>query len=187
MKLFFIGPPAAGKTVVAQDMANRYGLHHLSSGEIARNLAERDEYIKNTLAAGNYAPADVMDRVMLTHILAVREPQAIDGYPRYFEQLLDIVTLCDTESLSFVVLTCDEDVLRARHAERGKLDVGEFDARMKRYHDKTAPMVNWLKRHRRTFEVSTSQFNRPDVTRLVTEKVNEMNGYPNNIPLVKVW
>ncbi len=185
MKIFLVGPPAGGKTVTGQDLAGRYGLDHLSSGDVARVLGNSDPKIAEALKRGEFIPPAQMDSLMLGHLLTTGH-QVIDGYPRYFEQLADINTHFNAKECSFVVVSCPEAVIRERHAARGRAESGDIDDRLQRYREFTQPMVKWLERYSRTVWVSTYDNNRADVVRIITDGINRMNGFNAGLPLRKV-
>jgi adenylate kinase len=92
--LIFLGPPGSGKGTQADKLRDRYGLFHLSSGELFReHIARRTELglkVKDILARGALVPDDLTVAMVMER---VREPDTergvvFDGFPRTREQAL---------------------------------------------------------------------------------------------------
>jgi adenylate kinase len=96
MKNFIIfGAPGAGKGTQAKLLAEKYGLIHLSSGEILRKeikSGELGDKIKKYLAAGRLVPGKVINQIMAK---AIRQHQrargfVFDGFPRTVTQAKEL-------------------------------------------------------------------------------------------------
>lgn len=175
-KVFFVGAPASGKTTTARDFALEHGMHHLSSGDVARAIAKTDDKIRQALERGEYIPPEKMDRLMMSLINENRNiAVVIDGYPRYFEQLADILANFPSWSCSFVVVECPIGELARRHDERGRYTTGSFDDRIHRYMEQTHPMVKWLKKYKRSVSVSTFGYSRSEVIQRVNSSIMLMD------------
>lgn len=87
MKLVLIGPPGSGKGTQAQKLKERYGVPHLSSGDILRaQVAAGTEFgkkIKHYMDRGEIGPAELITEVVLDH-LSRQCPGGfiLDGFPR---------------------------------------------------------------------------------------------------------
>lgn len=88
-----IGGPATGKGTRSQILADALNIPHISTGDILREISQKDEKIKQKLSKGELISDDVM-----TDLLYNRLNQkdcdngfVLDGYPRTLEQaeLLD--------------------------------------------------------------------------------------------------
>jgi adenylate kinase len=88
MMVVFLGPPGAGKGTQAARLATKYGLPHISTGDMLR-AAVKDgtplgERVNGIMAAGELAPDDVMLEVVEDRL---GKPDCsggtvLDGYPR---------------------------------------------------------------------------------------------------------
>lgn len=154
--LILIGPPGAGKGTQAKLIAERYGIPHISTGEIFRaNVAAGTDLgleAKKFMDRGEYVP-DAVTNAMVRNRLA--EPDTdpgflLDGYPRTLEQVgeLDIILSDLGKQLESVVeITADvEEVtqrLLARAAKEGRADDTEevIRRRMVVYAEQTEPIV----------------------------------------------
>ena len=88
MKLVLLGPPGAGKGTQAQRLKERYGLAHLSTGDMLRGAVAAGTAVgreaKAIMDAGRLVPDDVINRLVDERI---DEPDSaagfiLDGFPR---------------------------------------------------------------------------------------------------------
>lgn len=148
-----IGPPNSGKSLVGEALgAMLPDAHWFSGGEVARTFAARFAQVQAALNRGDFVPPEIMDRAMVNRIHEERERYrhvVVDGYPRYFEQLLDLALMDGPQNLAVVVLMADPDTLERRNLERGRSDTHAHQDRMRFYRERTQPMVDWIENRRR--------------------------------------
>ncbi len=87
MKLVLIGPPGSGKGTQALKLKKKYGIPHLSSGDVLRaQVAAGTEFgkkIKVYMDRGEIGPAELITEVILYHLEAECPGGFIlDGFPR---------------------------------------------------------------------------------------------------------
>ena len=91
MRIALFGPPGAGKGTQAQRLVERYGLAHVSTGEIIRAAItaetpvglEAQKYVKN----GQLVPDEVVRRLAEAALAALGcDDFILDGYPRTVQQ-----------------------------------------------------------------------------------------------------
>jgi adenylate kinase len=93
MRLIFVGPPGAGKGTQATKLAERFGIAHVSTGDLFRAAVREgtplgkkaDGYMK----AGQLVPDDVTIAMLLERIAkpdAARAGFLLDGFPRTIGQ-----------------------------------------------------------------------------------------------------
>ena len=141
MQIFFIGPPGCGKSTLAEAVARRLGFPLQSSGEIARLVAEVDEDWGDVLASGNMADRVTMDYLFIR--LMAMGPAVFDGYPRYRDQLIDVLTR--GKDPIFVWVDADFELCKERMVQRGR--TGEdIRARLSTYYRETKPIVDRFRR-----------------------------------------
>jgi adenylate kinase len=92
MRLLLLGPPGAGKGTQAERIAARYGIPHLSTGDMLREAVAADTEVgrraKSIMDAGRLVPDDVMIRLVAERIA---QPDCasgfiLDGFPRTLAQ-----------------------------------------------------------------------------------------------------
>jgi len=152
--VFVLGGPGSGKGTQCQKLVERYGLVHLSAGDLLR--AEQSsgsalaDMINTYIKEGQIVPAAVTVELLLK---AMRESGKfqflIDGFPRNLENLEVWNTLTNsTHSVEGVLFfDCPEDVMTNRILERGKSS-GRVDdnleaihKRFRTFRDSTMPII----------------------------------------------
>lgn len=89
MNIVLLGSPASGKGTQAELLCQKFGLYHLSTGEIARKIAETDERIKKIIDSGELIPHEEMTMYVINFLS--KEKQNLDnilfeGFPRFIPQ-----------------------------------------------------------------------------------------------------
>jgi adenylate kinase len=143
MKLVLLGPPGAGKGTQAERIEQRYGLAHLSTGEMLREAVaagtEVGRQAKGIMAAGRLVPDDLIIRLVEERI---SQPDCargfvLDGFPRTLRQAeaLDMLLARRGQKLDAVVeIAVDDDALVERIA--GRFSCAKCGAG---YHDRFKP------------------------------------------------
>lgn len=160
MNIVIFGAPGSGKGTQSEKLIERYGLHHISTGQLLRDNIARGTHlgkVANTyISNGNLIPdklmLEVLEEYFQTHP-GIRETGVIfDGFPRTIPQaeaLSEMLAKLGTEIHAVVGLEVDEDELVRRMIERGK-ESGRADDkletiknRLEVYHNQTAPLLEY--------------------------------------------
>ncbi len=157
--VILFGPPGSGKGTQSEKLVDKYGLIHLSTGNILReeiknNTAlglEARQYIDN----GQLVPDAVVIGMIRSALAAQPDAEGFlfDGFPRTVAQAeaLDVLLAENHEEINIVLaLEVGEEELVARLLNRGKTsgrsdDINEevVRARILEYEDKTAPVAGY--------------------------------------------
>lgn len=91
MRIALFGPPGAGKGTQAKKLSQRYGLSHISTGEILRSAIRRETPVgleaKKFMTAGKLVPDDVVRKLAEDAIAEQGYDRfVLDGYPRTVQQ-----------------------------------------------------------------------------------------------------
>ena len=125
MKLIFLGPPGAGKGTQCKRIVEKYGVVHLSSGDILR--AERTantelgKKAQSYMDSGQLVPDDVIIGMMIKAMKKASSGYVLDGFPRTTVQgeELDKALNAAGEKINAVVnMHVDDSVLSARMTGR---------------------------------------------------------------------
>ena len=90
--IMFIAPPAAGKGTQAELVVEKYGIPHISTGDILREISKEDseigKYVQETLASGKLVKDDITYQLVEDRLgkKDCHKGFIIDGFPRSIDQ-----------------------------------------------------------------------------------------------------
>lgn len=141
-----IGAPCSGKSTIGKKLAKLFGYTYVSSGDIARSIANSREEIDN-LNAGCMADEDSM-RMAILQVLSSTDDVVLDGFPRFLDQfkwfMTMVVSRCDS-SILFIEIQSHYTLCALRACNRGRSDDKSIEARVKWYEENTVPMIQYIK------------------------------------------
>lgn len=158
MRLLLIGAPGSGKGTQAVRLAERFGITHISSGDLLRQHV-RDQTpigltIKEYVDAGDLVPDGVVMDMLYKPVVAATEQggYVLDGFPRTVEQAeaaYDVAHKLGAEVKASIHLDVptDELVRRLLARSRGSEDSAEvIEHRLQVYRSKTLPLLDYYAR-----------------------------------------
>jgi len=161
LNLVLFGPPGAGKGTQSHKLIEKYGLIHLSTGDLLRSQISQGTALgieaKKLMDAGILVPDEIVIG-MISHKLDESKGAKgfiFDGFPRTVAQAeaLDSLLKAKNSRISgMIALEVTDDELEHRLLLRGKESGRPDDAnpevirkRIKEYNDKTAPVAGFYK------------------------------------------
>ncbi len=161
LNLVLFGPPGAGKGTQSHKLIEKYGLIHLSTGDLLRGEISQGTALgleaKKLMDEGMLVPDAVVIGMISNKLDANRDAEGFifDGFPRTVAQAeaLDDLLKSKGEAISaMIALEVDDEELEHRLLLRGR-DSGRTDdanpevirKRIKEYNDKTDPVANFYK------------------------------------------
>ena len=166
MRIVLLGPPGAGKGTQAQGIVERFGILHLSTGEMLRAATQTETGIgctvKQFMAEGKLVPDDLVIAAVNQRI---SQPDAkrgfvLDGFPRTISQAVTFDDLLrkETAELDHVIeLRADEKILLDRiltraqeakdrgHGVRADDNRETLKVRLEAYKEQTAPLIEYYR------------------------------------------
>jgi len=157
--LVIFGPPGSGKGTQSEYIIKKYGLKHLSTGDLLRaeknSGSELGNRIKELIDRGELVPDEMVEEMVKNNVMRNREAAGFifDGFPRTTSQAawLDKMLSEIGESVT-LMLTLDvaDEELRTRILERGKVsgraddqNVSIINNRISVYHKQTQPVITF--------------------------------------------
>jgi adenylate kinase len=171
MRLLLIGAPGAGKGTQAERLAARFGIAHISSGDLLRQHV-RDQTslgrrVRSYVDKGDLVPDALVMAMLHKPVLAAASGYVLDGFPRTVEQArasYAVVRTLGAEVQAAIHLDVPRDELVRRLLARGR---GSEDAavvvehRLQVYLEKTEPLLEYYAGREWMFTVDGSR--PPDV------------------------
>lgn len=158
--IVIFGAPGCGKGTQSDRIADRYGLYHISTGEVLRGHIARDTELgrlaNQYISQGHLIPDDLMLDVLAheldSHPEEVENGVIFDGFPRTIpqaERLSQMMKERGSDVHAVVGLEVDDNALIDRLIERGR-QTGRADdnldtikERLKVYHEQTQPLKDY--------------------------------------------
>ena len=150
-KLLFLGPPGAGKGTQANLFCKKYGLIHLSTGDLLRDEVSSGSALGTKAAEIMNKGELVSDELVLSIVEGrlenINKGWLLDGFPRNVNQANSLKKLLEkiNQPLDAVILIkIADDFLIKRLLARGRDDDNEevITNRLKIYREKTSPLID---------------------------------------------
>ena len=158
MKLVFLGPPGAGKGTQATIIAEKLGIHHISTGAMLREAVAHGTdtglKVKDILKRGELVPDDLMCEIVKERLVSkdLEAGYILDGFPRTVDQaeVLDKFLATQNTHLNGVIsFEISEEVLFNRLLDRAKKEGRADDKpevirnRLEVYKSQTQPLIQY--------------------------------------------
>ena len=150
-KLLFLGPPGAGKGTQANLFCKKYGLVHLSTGDLLRDEVSSGSVLgfkaAEIMNKGELVSDELVLSIVEGRLVNIDKGWLLDGFPRNVNQANSLKKLLEkiNQPLEAVIsIKVDDDYLIKRLLARGREDDNEevIANRLKIYRDKTSPLVD---------------------------------------------
>lgn len=159
LNIVLFGPPGAGKGTQSAKLIEKYGLVHLSTGDIFRaNIKGNTELgakAKSYIDQGKLVPDEVTIGMVEAEVAKTPEAKGyiFDGFPRnkfQAESLDEFLEILGCSITLMLALEVEEDELRTRLLLRGKdsgraddIDPAVIQKRIDVYNNETAPVKDF--------------------------------------------
>ena len=158
LNIILCGAPGSGKGTQSAFIAQKYGLKHLSTGDVLRaeiaKGSELGQKIDELISNGNLVPDEMMYGVIENYIASLPQDckgTIFDGYPRTVAQAESLTKLLKKYKMDAIMidLMVDEQQLIQRLIERGKVsgraddNLNTIRHRIAVYHQQTEPIAHY--------------------------------------------
>ncbi len=187
LNVVIFGAPGSGKGTQSELIIQKYGLSHISTGEILRAEIKKrseqgllaDEYISK----GQLVPDEMIIK-MLGDVLDENKDVKgfiFDGFPRTLAQgeaLDKMLREKDTSVLAVLNLVVEEDELIKRLLKRGEIsgrsddNLETIQSRLDVYHGQTEPLKAYYKKQGKLFTIKGDSID--DVFERITDTLNRI-------------
>lgn len=159
--LILFGPPGSGKGTQSEKLVEKYGLVHLSTGDLLRAEINKKTPLgieaKKLIDKGQLVPDEMVVGIIDNRLEENKEALGFlfDGFPRTVSQAISLDKLLEYRKmaiLSVIALDVEDDVLVKRILNRGAisgrsddLDEEVVRKRFSVYHDSTEPVAAYYR------------------------------------------
>ena len=164
LNIVIFGAPGSGKGTQSERIVEKYGINHISTGDVLRaeikNGTELGKTAKGYIDQGQLIPDELMIDILASVFDSFKDSKGVifDGFPRTIAQaeaLKKMLAERGQDVTVMVDLEVPEDELMTRLINRGK-DSGRADdneetikKRLHVYHSQTAPLIDWYKNEKK--------------------------------------
>lgn len=169
LNIVLFGPPGAGKGTQSERMIEKYGLTHLSTGDIFRaNIKEQTQLgilAKSYMDEGRLVPDSVTINMLRAEVLKANSTNGyiFDGFPRTTSQAEELDKFLESinTSITFMLaLDVEETELKNRLLKRAKISGRVDDAdpkiianRISVYNNETAPVKDFYENQKKLISI----------------------------------
>ena len=164
LNIVIFGAPGSGKGTQSERIVERYGINHISTGDVLRaeikNGTELGKTAKGYIDQGQLIPDELMIDILASVFDSFKDSKGVifDGFPRTIAQAEALKKMLAERGQDVSVmldLEVPEDELMVRLIKRGK-DSGRADdneetikKRLHVYHSQTSPLIDWYKNEKK--------------------------------------
>lgn len=178
--LIMLGPPGSGKGTLAKALESKYGINHVSTGDLIRN--SKDEELKKIVDGGEYIPDNMMVKILRNELkkLDLTKGVSFDGFPRTIKQAKRLDSMLGKLGLGLnhvLFMDLPEDKAKERIKERAKKENRKddtsdeiIDKRFNEYNEKTKPLLDFYTKSRKLIKIESGK-GRENVLKSVVDKL----------------
>ena len=164
LNIVIFGAPGSGKGTQSERIVEKYGINHISTGDVLRaeikNGTELGKTAKGYIDQGQLIPDELMIDILASVFDSFKDSKGVifDGFPRTIAQaeaLKKMLAERGQDVSVMVDLDVPEEELMVRLIKRVKYSCLADDneetikKRLHVYHSQTAPLIDWYKNEKK--------------------------------------
>lgn len=161
LNIVIFGGPGSGKGTQSEKIIEKYGLEHISTGDVLRaeikNETELGKIADSYISKGQLVPDELIIDILASVFDKKKDSKGVifDGFPRTIPQaeaLKKMLSERETSINAVVALEVADEELVIRLLNRGKISGRSDDnketiqQRLNVYHSQTAPLIDFYKK-----------------------------------------
>lgn len=158
--IVIFGAPGSGKGTQSDKLIEKYGLNHISTGDVLRAEIKKGTELGKMAASyinkGNLIPDDLMVSILASVYDSFGDHKGVifDGFPRTIPQAEALKKMLDERGdrvAAMIELDVPEDelmkrlILRGQQSGRADDNEETIKKRLVVYHSQTQPLIEWYK------------------------------------------
>jgi len=152
LNIVIFGAPGSGKGTQSEKIVEKYGINHISTGDVLRaeikNGTELGKTAKSYIDQGQLIPDELMIDILASVFDSFEDSKGVifDGFPRTIAQAEALKKML-AERNQGVSVMLDLDVPEDELTDSGRADDNEetIKKRLHVYHSQTSPLIDWYK------------------------------------------
>ena len=168
MNVIIFGPPGAGKGTQANNIAKKFNLFQISTGDLLRDeIKNRTEIgidVENTISRGGFATDEIVNKLIKKNVFDISKKNKLifDGYPRTLNQAKNLDLLLDetNQKIDFIFFLDVKKELIIKRIEKRKIlekrsddDLSTILKRYDTYMETTKPVLDFYSENSNFYEI----------------------------------
>jgi adenylate kinase len=160
LNIVIFGAPGSGKGTQSEKIVEKYGINHISTGDVLRaeikNGTELGKTAKSYIDQGQLIPDSLMIDILASVFDSFKDSKGVifDGFPRTIPQAEALKKMLDERGdkvAAMIELDVPEDelmkrlILRGQQSGRADDNEETIKKRLVVYHSQTQPLIEWYK------------------------------------------
>ncbi|WP_010662109.1 adenylate kinase [Marinilabilia salmonicolor] len=160
LNVVIFGPPGSGKGTQSEKIIEKYGLTHISTGEILRKEINEGTELgiraKSLIDNGQLIPDETITEILNKKLDSLTNTKGVifDGYPRTVDQAVTLKKILNDKGQDVNImlnLEVEKEELIERLLERGRIsgrsddNLATIEKRILVYEERTAPVIDFYK------------------------------------------
>ena len=161
LNIVIFGAPGSGKGTQSEKIVEKYGINHISTGDVLRaeikNGTELGKTAKSYIDQGQLIPDSLMVDILASVFDSFKDSKGVifDGFPRTIPQAEALKKMLDERGdkvAAMIELDVPEDelmkrlILRGQQSGRADDNEETIKKRLVVYHSQTQPLIEWYKK-----------------------------------------
>jgi adenylate kinase len=163
LNIVIFGPPGSGKGTQSERIIKRYGLTHISTGDILRKEineeTELGKLAKSLIDKGQLIPDETISEILKKKLDTLNNTRGVifDGFPRTVDQAAALKKMLNGKGQDVNImlnLEVERNELIERLLKRGQIsgrsddNLETIEKRIRVYENQTAPVIEFYKNER---------------------------------------
>ena len=157
LNIVIFGAPGSGKGTQSERIVAKYGINHISTGDVLRAEikagTELGKTAKGYIDQGQLLPDNLIVDILASTLDGLKDSKGVifDGFPRTIAALKKMLAERGQEVSIMLDLEVPEDelmnrlILRGQQSGRADDNEETIRKRLTVYHSQTAPLIDWYK------------------------------------------
>jgi len=154
LNIVIFGAPGSGKGTQSERIVEKYGINHISTGDVLRaeikNGTELGKTAKGYIDQGQLIPDELMIDILASVFDSFKDSKGVifDGFPRTIAQAEALKKMLAERGQDVSVMV-DLDVPEEEDSGRADDNEETIKKRLHVYHSQTAPLIDWYKNEKK--------------------------------------
>lgn len=172
--IIFLGPPGVGKGTIGKNIQRKYGVKHISVGDIIRNeISAKTDcgiQLQTSVSKGMLINSTTLNVMITKNLQSINNTFILDGFPRtmyQYSELKSLLSALNVKCAGVCLFSADKEVIMQRLKNRASQSIQSeirhddthdiHQLRYMQYLQETVPLIEMYRLNNLIFELDASQ------------------------------